>query len=158
METIKKERVHKEFYEIYVANDGTEFNDKEECKKYEESAHCVLFTKYNKLVVESKDEWSFFGFGSDESMYDAVRVPDNDAADLILQIDALCNPQYYKKDACENYVKWRNEHIEQVRRAQNEGDLLFIGRGWEGNQNDFYIYHTRNAYIDVLNNIGKVSK
>ena len=35
----------KNTYTVYQASDGTEFNSKEECKKYEDTAKCVLLTK-----------------------------------------------------------------------------------------------------------------
>ena len=44
MQVIKKERIN--VYEVYAAMDGTEFNTVEECRKYENSAKCVLLSKY----------------------------------------------------------------------------------------------------------------
>lgn len=49
---IKEEKFEKTIYEVkktYVANDGTEFKDMEECEKYEATAKCVINEMFNKL-------------------------------------------------------------------------------------------------------------
>ena len=36
----------------YEAVDGTLFDDKDECQRYENTARCVLLSKYNKLIIK----------------------------------------------------------------------------------------------------------
>ena len=57
---------------VYQALDGTEFVNKDECRKYEESAKCVLFHKYNKLVVKREHEETIFKTGSYDDIVDIV--------------------------------------------------------------------------------------
>ena len=155
METIKKERTHVETYEVYIANDGREFADKEECKKYEKSALAVLLTKYNQLIVDTRTEFSIFEFGNDDTDYNVVQVPNIEAMDTILKLDALCNPHIYECMTDNHKAEQRERHLKEVRRAWEEQDLLFIWRGFEGAPDDFWIHHTRNHYIEMLNSVGK---
>lgn len=39
------------FVTKYEAMDGKQFTSKEECQKYEDSAMCVITSKYNELVA-----------------------------------------------------------------------------------------------------------
>ena len=59
MKEITKERVQK--YTVYEALDGTEFNDKAECEKYDESAKGVLMARIAKLIVGKGDAWDIMG-------------------------------------------------------------------------------------------------
>ena len=55
MKEIKKERTTTQTYYEYEALDGTIFNDKEECQKYDESALGLLNYKVSLLKVGKKD-------------------------------------------------------------------------------------------------------
>ena len=55
----------KNTYTVYQAIDGTEFDSKEECKKYEDTAKCLLLTKYRPLVKKTVTEIDVFNTGSD---------------------------------------------------------------------------------------------
>jgi len=55
MKEVTKEKIQK--YAMYEALDGTEFHDKAECQKYEESAKGVIRARIAKLIVGRGNEW-----------------------------------------------------------------------------------------------------
>lgn len=57
---------------VYVAVDGTEFNDKEECRKYDESAIGVLKGRVKKLAVKVTNEWTAVGGDEDHEVWIVV--------------------------------------------------------------------------------------
>lgn len=159
MKEIQKEFVIKRYDTSFVANDGTEFTTKEECKKYEESAKCALMARYNLLVIKDSDCFSLFGFGSDEDVIHVVKVESEDDVNLILQLLILENPWHYDANKADNpdtaATAKANLNAVTVRlmRALQEKDLIFIGRGYDAD--GFYFEGTRNEHIRVLENIGK---
>ncbi len=152
MNKIQKERVQKSFYDVYVANDGTEFRDMEECKKYEESAKCVLLVRYREIVVKSSNEYELFGFGSEDCTIDVVKPRVKEDIDLLLRIYLLENP--YMAD--EEYKERVNKMVERMNLALNDNDFIFIGRGCC--DDGFYFEGTRNEHVQVLNRIGEPEK
>lgn len=50
----RKEIIRKEYEEIYIAEDGTEFASEGECKKYEDTAEFVINNKIEKMRVGNK--------------------------------------------------------------------------------------------------------
>ena len=63
----------------YVANDGTQFETKEECKKYETTANAVIKERFKKLVVKEIEGCvlgnygtAFFNCNCDEDWYYAL--------------------------------------------------------------------------------------
>ena len=48
---------------VYVAQDGTEFNDPVECKKYDESALAILKARVKKLAIKVTNEDCIFSCG-----------------------------------------------------------------------------------------------
>lgn len=141
MKEIEKEIVTKRF--VYVAEDGTEFNDKDECRKYEESAKGVLLGKYSPKVVKESYEYRVFGVGSEDNHLDIVRVETQEDADLILQLLFVHN-SYYTDEA---HKERREKVIAQVNSAI--GDYLVVGRGYD--HDDFWIYGSRNSIINDFN-------
>lgn len=142
MKEIQKET--KQYVTVYEAVDGTEFTSKEECKKYEESAQCVLMAKYSKLVIKSDTEWELFGVGSDESIVDVVRLNDEQDVNVILQLIALENPTISSKQP-----EWLIEKDKRLTTALKEDSLVFIGRGYE--QDCFYLCITEFEMVSKLN-------
>ena len=142
MKEIQKET--KQYVTVYEAVDGTEFTSKEECKKYEESAQCVLMTKYSKLVIKSDTEWELFGVGSDESIVDVVRLNNEHDVNMILQLIALENPNISSKQP-----EWLIEKDKRLTTALKEDSLVFIGRGYE--QDCFYLCTTEFEMVSKLN-------
>jgi hypothetical protein len=106
----------------YQAIDGTQFLSKEECRKYEESAKCVLLTKYRPMVLNSVTENELFkGAGSEEYSMDIVKIDNEQNIDTILQLYILYHPKEY-------YNHQYDSIREKITNAFASGDLLFIGR------------------------------
>lgn len=64
---------------LYIANDGTVFNNEEECKKHEKTAE--LMSEYNKLVKGNISEFDLFlQSGNVDYSYDIIEV--NNASDI----------------------------------------------------------------------------
>ena len=58
---------------LYIANDGTVFNNEEDCKKHEKTTE--LMSEYNKLVKGNVNEFDlFFEVGNVDYSYDIVEV------------------------------------------------------------------------------------
>lgn len=124
MKKIQKERVS--YYDVYVANDGTEFNSQEECQKYDNSALGVVRARYEKLVVKSGVESDICGVGSDESVVDVLRIKSKDDADTVMQRYFLENSWLKNSSSYDDVVK-RAEA--KVSLALAEDDYLFVGLG-----------------------------
>lgn len=131
---------------VYEAIDGTEFTSKEQCKKYEESAKCVLMAKYNKLILKSDTMWNFFNVGSDEETVDIVKLNGLPDIDVILKLIALNSPVQ-----AASHPEWLQEKEDILARAIKEDSPVVIGRGYEGDC--FYIYFTIFDLIKKLNSL-----
>lgn len=132
---------------VYVAIDGTEFEDKEECSKYEQSAKGLLLGKYWPLVLKQKTEFEIFGAGNDDSMISIVKLKSQADADIVLQLYCLNNPSMTKDDRKKDLEKITS----RIRKAAEEKDCIFIGHGYEGD--DFWFAGTKNEHINCLNKI-----
>lgn len=150
MKKIQKEIVRKEYVSVFVANDGTEFSDEAECKKYDESAKGVLLAKYQQVVLKESDAYSLFGFGSDEEVIEVVKLNSNEDVDLIVQCYLLEN-DYIKER--EDYNERMEKMITRLKKSVTENDIIFIGRGYD--KDGFYFEGTRNEHIDVLRRLGE---
>lgn len=115
---------------IYIAYDGTEFKDKEQCKKYEDSAKCALLYKYKPYVIKTITEYDLFGVGSEEYEYDLFNLQYSWQIDLLIQLDFL------------NYN--RGEEYEELRKKLDQcmGKIILIGRGDPYTGWCFYIYES----------------
>ena len=101
-----KEVTKQQPYTVYQAVDGTEFQNKEECQKYEASAKGVLRGKFMQLVVDRSNEYELFN--GDESLEVlAVSIPNEKDKDVILQLLFLERPFLMKKVIVmlENFMK-----------------------------------------------------
>lgn len=143
MKTINKEIVTKSTKTVYVANDGTEFENAEECKKYEKSARGVLYAKYEPMVVKTSDEYEIFGVGCEDNTVEIVCVKTQEDADILLQILFLENPYYTD----ENHKERREKAVETVNSAI--GDFLLVGRGYE--LDCFWFFGTRKSIVEDFN-------
>ena len=111
---------------VYEACDSSQFADKEECAKYEESAKCALLSKYNRYVIRKTNEYVLFDAGSEEYDYDIVTIPDDYAEQVVLQVLYLFNP--YLTD--ERHEDNNERYVNRISRAKKEKDFLFINRGY----------------------------
>ena len=145
MRTIEKEK--KSFYEVFVANDGTEFTDRDECRKYEESAKGVLMAKIRPLVVKETTTEDLWGIGSCDNTMWIVKVDSQDAADIIMQVYLFVNEHLLSGKYTERIERARA----LVQRAFVEGEFLFIERGYE--MDGFYFIGTPNTMKDDLDKL-----
>ena len=79
MKELKRTKTVEEIFG-YEAEDGTFFNDKAECEKYEATAKAVIYKEFKKLMVgEPFPEchiWESFGYGSEEYMLVIIEIKD----------------------------------------------------------------------------------
>jgi hypothetical protein len=130
---------------MYQATDGTQFTTEEECRKYEESAKCVLLTRYKPLVLNSITENELFkGSGSEEYTYDVVKINNEQDVETIIHLYML----YHRSDC---YRSKDDSIREKVTTAYKTRDILFIGRDACGDDL-FSIDYTRD---ELINNINK---
>lgn len=131
----QKTYIHK-----WEAKDGTQFNSREDCEKYENSAKCVVLAKYKDFVIKESDEYHLFGIGNEDCQIDIVRVSNEKAINAIFQ--AFCFFRDWESD--ENKEKARKTIIDAYRYS----DVLLIGRGYE--LNDFYIIGTLENKLEEI--------
>lgn len=129
----------------YVATDGTEFQDKEECEKYEQSAKCALKSNFNKLVIKSGTEQEFFTVGEDcDTVVYAVKMKTAEDVLTVKQLWVIDNPYVYKE--CKDRV---NKAFGLIDKAYEEDDILFVEESYD---EGIYILNTRNnVYFKLMN-------
>ena len=54
-----EQRETKTYTAVYIANDGTEFYDKAECEKYEQTSNGVIRSMAMKLKLKEEGAWKF---------------------------------------------------------------------------------------------------
>ena len=136
----------KNTYTVYQAIDGTEFNSIEECKKYEDTAKCLLLTKYKPLVKKTVSEYDVFNTGSDEYMVDILQCLRDEAdIDILIQLHRLYNSSRKINDDFYNNLRSKLE------KCFEDKDIILIGRGTEyDNYDNFYVLTTLQ---EISNNI-----
>ena len=141
-----EKQIERKVYDtIYVAVDGTEFRDKAECEKYEQTAHAVVRQKFLKLIIAEKTEYDFFHVGSDDSTVYAVKMDSQEDADTVLQLYFLDNPYVLRDEDAPKKYKERAHNL--VNTAYQEQDILFVGENYEG---DIFLINTRANIIEDL--------
>ena len=150
MQVIKKEKITT--YEVYSAMDGTEFNTIEECRKYENSAKCVLLAKYKECcdVITSSEEELFY-VGSCDNIIDVVKMNKPEAITVILQLISIHNPHSRQEDL-DSRLKMLQEYYEK-------GSIFFISKGYDDNSEFWllkYDLEDRFNHITKMCNLGKV--
>lgn len=129
----------------YEAIDGTTFTTKEECVRYEESAKCVLLSRYKGMVVKQTNEDAFYKAGSDEFELDIVKLKDDSSINIIMQLYHYYNTGEYAKTHAESVEK-------SCARALEEDDFLIIYRG-DSYDDRFWVRGTRNELFEHINSI-----
>lgn len=133
----KKRTVYQE-YEIYIADDGTTFNNEKECTDYETSAKGVLRCKAEKLKGKEYNAWNLMGGYEDNGV---IPFSVNTVEDVNLVLQLL----FYE---CPWLSEERKLEIESiVTQAQKENDVVLIGVNGEG---DYYFINSRNNIINNL--------
>lgn len=146
MKPIEIEKVTKVTH--YEAIDGTTFTTEEECVKYEDTAKCVLLTKYKPLVKRTVSEGDIFNTGSDEYIIDILQYLSSESdIDILIQLHRLyCSDRNLNDDF---YNKMRSK----LEKCLKNRDIVLIGRGTEYDGYDnFYILTTLQ---DITDNITK---
>ena len=70
---------------LYIANDGTVFNNEEDCKKHEKTTE--LISEYNKLVKGNISEFDlFFENGDVDYSYDIVEVKKENDIEIVNKV------------------------------------------------------------------------
>lgn len=143
MKEVVIEEVVKKNITRYEANDGTQFDDKNECQIYEKSAKGMLLAKYKKLVTKAINEYALFNLGSEDYIYDLgsedyiydlVYLTKKSDIDLIMQI-------YYLTNGNGDYYVSKDESMRAIcNRAIENKELLVIYRGYD--DSFFYINGT----------------
>lgn len=149
MKEVKKEKTTTQIYYEYEAIDGTIFDTEDECKKYENSAKCVLRAKVKKLIVTKEhNAWTLLG-GSDDSAIVGFKFNNEDDIQAFIQHYCLQYGSYYTRE--ENTSELQKIY-DQCNEAQNKDDILIVGINLD---EDYYIINTRNKLIENLKNIDK---
>lgn len=139
MKRIEKEI--KSYKTIYVAFDGTEFDNEKECATYEKSASGIITARYAKLVIRKADEGLLLN-GDEDHEIDFVKPTCERDKDTIMQMFFHFVGQDY-----ENLTRRFEEYIE---RAIKEDDILFVR--WNYDHDWCYALGTRNS---IKENIDK---
>lgn len=129
MKPIEIEKVTKVTH--YEAIDGTTFTTEEECVKYEDTAKCVLLTKYKPLVKRTASECDIFNTGSDDCRIDILKpLQSSSDIDIIIQLHKLYNS--YRD------IDYYNKLRENLNNCLTNNDTILIGRGTEYDNYDCF--------------------
>lgn len=148
MKEEKKEIIN--YKTIFVATDGTEFSNREECTKYEESALGVIRAKVSKLITfdtrnTNEDAWTVLG-GLDDHEVVAFKPNTKEDCDVLMQFILLESPYWNNEDMKERREARYNAIIE----AWKNNDIVIFGINCDG---EFYYINTRQNIISKLNNM-----
>lgn len=127
----------------YEAIDGTLFDNKDECQRYENTARCILLSKYNKLIIKSATEYDLFEMGSEESVIDLIKIRHKSDIPTIVQLVILDN-QYLIKD--QDRI---DRMYEQLESASIAGETFMISRGYQ-NDNFWPLGSVENKINQIL--------
>lgn len=126
----------------WEAIDGTFFDNKEECQKYENSAKTVVLAKYNKLVIKSGSEDELFYIGCGDNIVDIVKLYEPNDVDVILQLYTLINGTPSEDSL--------NKQVARCKNALNTHDYLFISRGYDDDY--FWVMDTLTDRLNYIVN------
>lgn len=141
MKEVVKEIVKRET--IWEASDGTQFTSKAECEKYENTANCVIRTRYSSLIVKSLREEELFITGSYDSIIEIIKLDDSSDINTVL---AMCKLYGY------------NSTDETVcKKALKNDSYILINRGYDSE--NFWIMGTIDDVLqDISNKLSSVVK
>ena len=140
MKEIKKEIIRKEYQTVYIATDGSEFYDRNECEKYEKSAMGVVSSRYKEFVVKSTTEEGLTKCGSGDYIIEVVKLTEYSDIDIVVQLYCLL----FSTNDNEQITKIR----ELCKKAVKTGDLLLICRGYD--YDNFWIMDTLADYLNYI--------
>lgn len=144
---MKETYVTREVRELfYEASDGTTFKDKAECKKYEESAKCVLLTKYQPLVVRESNPDELFRHGNDDDILDVIKITKEEDVNTVMQLYFYYNTSKYSEERAPK-IK------DLLARALTENDLVIIYRGYCEQTDSFCVVGALNSIFENIKNL-----
>lgn len=146
METFNEEKI--EYITKYKAIDGTVFNDRTECEKYENTAKCVIKTKFDKLVINHRHNSYDLFDGCDDNTVLVVKMKDKDDMDTVLQMLYIENP-HLKKSENENA---RKVYLDQIESAFKDNGVLIWAENYDG---DYYFIDSRYNIVQRFMNLDK---
>lgn len=145
MKEIVKEKPMVQKITMFVANDGTEFFDREECRKYEESALGVLRSKIAKLIVGKGNAWKVLG-GFDDHDLVAIKMEKPEDLDTVKQF-FLMEQHWYNEEGREES---KNAKFSIMDKAFKNNDYLIFGINSDG---DYYFIDSYKGIICSLTNL-----
>lgn len=141
MKEVTKEKIQK--YTVYEALDGTQFNDKTECAKYEESAKGVIRARIAKRTVGKANEWDLLA-GSDEHEVIGIKMQTGKDIEYVKQFFMM---------ECSWYGEVRTREIfDIIEKAYDNDDIVLFGINCDG---EYYWINSRQNIIDNLLNFCK---
>lgn len=143
MKEVTKEQVQK--YTMYEALDGTEFHDKAECLKYEESAKGVIRARIAKLTVGRENEWNLLA-GSDDHEVVGIKMQTGRDVEYVKQF-LMMECSWYNNSPIE-----RDKIFDIMEKAYDNDDIVLFGMNCDG---DYYFINSRQTIVDNLMNLGK---
>lgn len=123
MKTERKEIQKIEYVTTYIANDGTEFKNEEECKKYEATAECVINKMFKGLNLQEtllEDDYNLTMFYGDDSIY-AVKIENLNQLEIVNKWIRMRSD-----DSCFGYPDDVIGTV-QIIRETYDGTLWFLG-------------------------------
>lgn len=143
MKEIKINEVNSTFK--YQAIDGEVFDDKEQCKKYEASALCLIKSRIIKCKVGTPhDAWKLMG-GYDDHLVQGYRVTTEREADYFIQWIFSMSGWWSEEQ--------KLKFIEDIEKALATGDIILVGINCE---DEPYYINTRQNIIDQLKDLDNV--
>lgn len=73
----------------YYADDGTWFREKDECKKYEESAKMVVFKMIKDKMIAKTNIYNLLGEGSEDDAVEIFKVDSLETVELLNRYTTL---------------------------------------------------------------------
>lgn len=137
VETIVKEKQ-------YQAVDGTIFSDKDECRRYEESARGVLEGRFSSLIVNKQNSWELNKGYDDHDVY-GVKIESSEDMATVLQLYYIDHPYILRKDGA--YKEYQERYENLVEQAYRTKDILLMGRNCDG---ELYFMDTCQNMINSL--------
>lgn len=141
MKEVTKEKIQK--YTVYEALDGTQFSDRAECEKYEQSAKGVIRARIAKLTVGKANEWNLLA-GCDEHEVVGIKMQTDRDIEYVKQFFMM---------ECSWYGEVRTKEIFDVmEEAYDNDDIVLFGINCDG---DYYWINSRQNIVNNLMNLGK---
>jgi hypothetical protein len=133
----------KTYVKKYVAIDGTEFNDREECIKYENSAKVILKSKFLKLVVKETDALNLL-YGNEDTIVYYVQFREEKDIDTLIHY--MCMVDSWLINVSQSEI---DRLYEQARKAFNNAEPLLVSEDCDGT---LYILDPLSVIVSNLSN------